>query len=82
MGRPEIVAPGGAQVLARHALLPHAPQWPGADGPVTDDHPLTKEERMLNAPTLEQLQALKLAAMATAWTEQQQQAEMTALAFD
>ena len=26
---------------------------------------------MLNAPTLEQLQALKLAAMATAWTEQQ-----------
>jgi len=36
----------------------------------------------LNAPTLEQLQALKLAAMATAWTEQQQQAEMTALAFD
>jgi len=37
---------------------------------------------MLNTPTLEQLQALKLAAMATAWTEQQQQAEMTALAFD
>ena len=32
---------------------------------------------MLNAPTLEQLQALKLATMATAWTEQQQQAEMT-----
>ena len=37
---------------------------------------------MLNAPTLEQLQTLKLAAMATAWTEQQSQAEMTALAFD
>ena len=37
---------------------------------------------MLNAPTLEQLQALKLSAMATAWTEQQQQADMTALAFD
>src|SRR5258708_15069836 len=37
---------------------------------------------MLNAPTLEQLHALKLAAMATAWTEQQQQADMTALAFD
>jgi hypothetical protein len=37
---------------------------------------------MLNAPTLEQLQTLKLAAMATAWTEQQQQADMTALAFD
>ena len=37
---------------------------------------------MLNAPTLEQLQALKLSAMATAWTDQQQQADMTALAFD
>ena len=37
---------------------------------------------MLNAPTLEQLQALRLTTMATAWTEQQQQAEMTALAFD
>ena len=37
---------------------------------------------MLNAPTLEQLQTLKLATMATAWTEQQQQADMTALAFD
>ena len=36
---------------------------------------------MLNAPTLEQLHALKLAAMATARTEQQQQADMTALAF-
>jgi DNA replication protein DnaC len=37
---------------------------------------------MLNAPTLDQLHALKLAAMATAWTEQQHQADMTALAFD
>ena len=37
---------------------------------------------MLTAPTLEQLHALKLAAMATAWTEQQHQADMTALAFD
>ena len=37
---------------------------------------------MLNAPTHEQLHALKLAAMATAWTEQQQQADLTALAFD
>jgi DNA replication protein DnaC len=37
---------------------------------------------MLNAPTLEQLHALKLSMMATAWTEQQQQADMTALAFD
>ena len=45
-------------------------------------HPFPKEARMLNAPTLEQLQTLKLAAMATAWTEQQSQAEMTALAFD
>ncbi len=37
---------------------------------------------MLTAPTLEQLQALKLTAMAAAWTAQQQAAEMTALAFD
>ena len=37
---------------------------------------------MLNAPTLEQLHALKLGAMAAAWTEHQQQADMTALAFD
>ena len=37
---------------------------------------------MLNASTLDQLHALKLAAMATAWTEQQHQADMTALAFD
>ncbi len=37
---------------------------------------------MLTAPTLEQLQALKLGAMATAWTTQQQDAAMTALAFD
>ncbi len=37
---------------------------------------------MLTAPTLEQLQALKLTAMATAWTTQQQDAAMTALAFD
>ncbi len=37
---------------------------------------------MLTAPTLEQLHALKLSAMAAAWTEQQQQADLTALAFD
>jgi DNA replication protein DnaC len=37
---------------------------------------------MLNAPTLEQLHTLKLGAMAAAWTEHQQQADMTALAFD
>jgi DNA replication protein DnaC len=41
-----------------------------------------KEAIMLNAPTLEQLHALKLGALAAAWTEQQQQADMTALAFD
>src|ERR1700682_2344504 len=79
MGPPEIAAPGGAQALARRARIPPTP---GASGRAITDHPFTKEERMLNAPTLEQLQALKLAAMATAWTEQQQQAEMTALAFD
>ena len=37
---------------------------------------------MLTAPTLEKLHALKLDAMAAAWTEQQQQADLTALAFD
>src|SRR6266542_4398078 len=58
------------------------PQPPGAGARTITHHPFTTEEGMLNAPTLEQLQALKLATMATAWTAQQQQADMTALAFD
>ena len=33
--------------------------------------------RMLTAPTLDKLQQLKLDAMAHAWTEQQQHAELT-----
>ena len=37
---------------------------------------------MLTAPTLEKLHALKLDALAAAWTEQQHQADLTALAFD
>ena len=37
---------------------------------------------MLTAPTIEHLQALKLDTMAAAWTAQQQQADLTALAFD
>ena len=37
---------------------------------------------MLNAPTLDKLHALKLDALAAAWTEQQHQADLTALAFD
>ena len=37
---------------------------------------------MLTAPTLDKLHALKLAAMAAAWTEQQHHADLTALAFD
>jgi DNA replication protein DnaC len=37
---------------------------------------------MLTAQTLEQLQALKLTAMAAAWTAQPQNAELTALSFD
>ncbi|HZN51413.1 MAG TPA: IS21-like element helper ATPase IstB [Methylomirabilota bacterium] len=37
---------------------------------------------MLREPTVEKLQALKLQAMAQAWTEQQQTAELTSLAFD
>jgi DNA replication protein DnaC len=60
-------APRGPQALVRRART---------------EYVFTEEETMLNAPTLEQLHALKLAAMATAWTEQQAQADMTALAFD
>jgi len=60
-------APEGAQARARRAVI---------------ENLFTQEETMLNAPTIEQLHALKLAVMATAWTEQQQQADMTALAFD
>ena len=67
MASPNKRAPGGAQALARCALTANR---------------FTQEETMLNAPTLEQLHALKLPAMATAWTEQQPQADMTALAFD
>jgi DNA replication protein DnaC len=37
---------------------------------------------MLREPTVEKLQTLKLHAMAQAWTEQQQTAELTSLAFD
>jgi len=37
---------------------------------------------MLTAPTMDQLQALKLTAMAQAWTDQQQNPEMSGLAFD
>lgn len=37
---------------------------------------------MLTAPTLEKLQHLKLDAMAHAWSEQQQHADMMGLAFD
>jgi DNA replication protein DnaC len=41
-----------------------------------------KETSMLTAPTMEHLQALKLDTMAAAWTAQQQQADLAALAFD
>jgi len=37
---------------------------------------------MLTTPTMDQLHALKLTAMATAWTEQQQHAEASSLGFD
>jgi DNA replication protein DnaC len=37
---------------------------------------------MLSPPTMEQLHALKLAAMAAAWTAQQQDAQASALSFD
>jgi hypothetical protein len=45
-------------------------------------NPFTKEDAMLPAPTLEQLQALRLTAMAAAWTAQSQNAELSALSFD
>ena len=41
-----------------------------------------KGDAMLREPTVEKLQALKLQAMAQAWTDQQQTAELTSLAFD
>ena len=37
---------------------------------------------MLSPPTMEQLQTLKLFALAAAWTAQQQDAELSALSFD
>ena len=37
---------------------------------------------MLNPPTMDTLHALKLAAMAAAWTAQQQEAQVTGLSFD
>ena len=37
---------------------------------------------MLNEPTLEKLQSLKLSAMASAWTEQQRNPEVATLGFD
>lgn len=37
---------------------------------------------MLSPPTMEKLQALKLAAMAAAWTAQQQEAALSQLSFD
>lgn len=37
---------------------------------------------MLSAPTIDKLHQLNLAAMAAAWTEQQQHADVAALAFD
>jgi DNA replication protein DnaC len=75
MGRPRSIAPGGPRPSPA-GLVPK-PRRQGGPSP-----PPSRRGRMLNAPTLEQLQALKLAAMATAWTEQQPQAEITALAFD
>ena len=80
--RPKRLAPGAAAVASRRQRPRESPPLASVGGRAITDHLFTKEEQMLNAPTLEQLQALKLSAMATAWTEQQQQADMTALAFD
>ena len=43
---------------------------------------IAKGDRILTAPTLEKLQALKLPVMAQAWTDQQHAAELAGLAFD
>ena len=80
--RPKRLAPGAAAVAPLAGSDPARAPLASVGGRAITDHLFTKEEPMLNAPTLEQLHALKLAAMATAWTEQQQQAEMTTLAFD
>lgn len=37
---------------------------------------------MLNEPTIDQLQALRLPGMLTAWQEQQRQADLASLGFD
>ena len=37
---------------------------------------------MLNEPTLDKLRALRLTALAAAWTEQQKNAEVAKLSFD
>src|SRR5215831_8917710 len=41
-----------------------------------------KGASMLTAPTMEQLQALKLTALAQAWTDQQQNPDLSSLGFD
>src|SRR5437667_7378849 len=72
-------------------ILPARPAKPRDKAKIPHPRPRTragpgllpvKGAPMLTAPTLEKLHALKLTAMAAAWTEQQHQADMTALAFD
>jgi len=72
-------APGGTQAFA----LARAPRHEWRRSPATPTALIPKEDGpMLNGQTLEQLQALKLTALAAAWTAQLQNAELTALSFD
>ena len=79
--------PSSSTASIRSPLPAAAPQPGAAAHARTRPRPAVlpvKEEPipMLTAPTLDKLQALKLDAMAHAWTEQQQHAELTSLAFD
>ena len=73
---PRAHLPRAAGSIARHALAP------SGEGPRVPNRLIRKEATMLNSQTLEQLQALKLTALAAAWTAQQQDAELSALSFD
>src|SRR5256712_11606621 len=79
---PRSVRPSGARarvVRTPGAGLPVAA--PRSGPPPTTPHS-QGGHAMLATPTLDKLHALKLPAMAQAWLEQQQNAELTALGFD
>jgi DNA replication protein DnaC len=80
---------GALSPYAASGRGPPPPRWARRTRPATareraviSNPSRTTEVTMLNAQTLEQLQALKLTAMAATWTTQPQNAELTALSFD